>query len=134
MPSRDLNDLHPELHERAERFVAECAEAGVNVLIYCTYRSDEEQEAEYAKGRTAPGPKVTNARAGESPHNATLADGTPAALAFDCCPLDLHGKPLWDTTAAAWGVMAQVGEGLGLEWGGHFKTLTDFPHFQIPHG
>jgi len=131
MPSRSLDDLHPSLRELAEHFIASCHQAGVTVLIYCTYRNYEEQDAEYAKGRTAPGPKVTNAKAGESPHNATLEDGTPASLAFDCCPLDLHGKPNWDSTSEAWRVMALMGESIGLQWGGRFKNF-DGPHFQMP--
>jgi peptidoglycan LD-endopeptidase CwlK len=34
----------------------------IPVLIYCSVRTPEEQEELYAKGRTKPGVKVTNAR------------------------------------------------------------------------
>lgn len=142
MASRRLEDLHPVLWDRAERFVARCAERQVDVLIVCTWRSDEEQEALYAQGRTKPGAKVTNARAGQSAHNAKNADGKPAARAFDAVPL-LHGKPIWEDPRDAdstwrndfgWKVMGEVAAEVGLVWyGAPGARFPEAPHFQLPH-
>lgn len=67
--SRALDDLIPKLKEICQAFLQECNEAEIPMLVVCTYRSFEEQEALYAKGRVRPGPVVTNARAGDSFHN-----------------------------------------------------------------
>lgn len=106
----------------------------------CTYRSAEEQERLYAQGRTTPGPIVTRARAGQSAHNATLPDGTPAARAFDAVPL-LHGKPIWEdptdadadwTNDYGWRVMGQVADEVGIEWYGRpGAPFREAPHFQL---
>jgi peptidoglycan L-alanyl-D-glutamate endopeptidase CwlK len=139
MASRSLADLHPDLRSLAERFVVRCAERQVDVLIVCTYRSDAEQEALYAQGRTAPGAIVTRARAGQSAHNATLG-GKPAARAFDAVPL-LHGKPIWEDPRDAdtdwsndfgWRIMGEVGAELGLDWYGRpGASFREAPHFQL---
>lgn len=133
MPSRDTKDLHALMQPKAEAFKTQCEAAGILFIFTCTYRSEQEQDVEYAKGRTAPGPKVTNAKGGESPHNVFLPDGTPAALAFDVVPVDRDGKPIWDSTSAAWPAMGQIAETLGLVWGGHFVNLRDMPHVEYPN-
>ena len=74
MASRAISDLHPQL-QLAEAFVRRCRDAGVEALITCTWRSGAEQDALYAQGRSRPGPKVTNARAGQSAHNAMRHSG-----------------------------------------------------------
>lgn len=56
MVSRSLFDLNPETRKRAELFVAKCATFGIEVLIYCTYRSYAEQDVLYTQGRTTTGP------------------------------------------------------------------------------
>ena len=139
MASREIADLHPDLRPLAERFIERCAERQVDVLIVCTYRSGEEQDALYAIGRTKPGRRVTNAKAGQSKHNATLA-GKPAARAFDAVPL-LHGKAIWEdprdadndwTNDFGWRVMGEVAAELGLVWYGKpGAPFREAPHFQM---
>ena len=48
MASRDLKDLLPVVEGKARDFLAECKKAGIDVLIYCTYRSVKEQDELYA--------------------------------------------------------------------------------------
>jgi peptidoglycan LD-endopeptidase CwlK len=139
MASRALSDLHPDLRPLAEAFLSRCLERQVDVLIVCTYRSDAEQTKLYAQGRTMPGPRVTNAKAGQSAHNATL-DGKPAARAFDAVPL-LHGKAIWEdprdkdgdwTNDFGWRVMGEVAEEVGLDWYGKpTARFREAPHFQM---
>jgi peptidoglycan L-alanyl-D-glutamate endopeptidase CwlK len=142
MPSRNILDLHPDLQPLALSFLARCSARQVDVLIVCTYRSGAEQDALYAIGRTKPGAKVTNARAGQSAHNHTI-DGRPAAKAFDAVPL-LHGKPIWEDPRDAdadwsndfgWKVMGEVAAELGLVWYGRpGSAFREAPHFQLAGG
>ena len=123
MASRKLEDLLPHVQAKAEQFLSECKKADIDVLIYCTYRSYEEQEAEYAKGRTAKGKVVTNAKGGESAHNWHRA--------FDCVPL-LNGRAQWSDNELYQKIGA-IGKRVGFEWGGDWK-FTDKPHFQMLDG
>lgn len=135
MASRRIEDLHEALQPLAQAFLDKCHAAGINAIITCTYRSRQEQDELYAQGRTKPGDIVTWAQGGESPHNATLADGTPAAMAFDVVALDLDGKPIWDSSSAVWPAMGMIGVELGLDWGGNWtQKRKDRPHFQLLEG
>lgn len=131
MPSRHIEDLHPELQPVCREFLRRCAAAGLDILITCTYRSNEEQNQLFAIGRTCPpGPRVTNARGGQSAHNFTL-DGRPASRAFDIVPL-VAGKPVWSDKHPAWQQAGQIGMELGLNWYGRPDApFREFPHFQL---
>ena len=120
----DLSQLHPKLQELAKQHIAKCKEAGIELSIYCTYRSVAEQNALYAQGRTKPGKKVTNARGGQSYHNFKVA--------YDCGPV-LNGNIAWNREDLFKKIGA-IGESLSLEWGGHFKSIVDLPHFQDTGG
>lgn len=43
MSSRSMWDLNPELRRRVREWCRLCKAAGLDVLITCTYRSNEEQ-------------------------------------------------------------------------------------------
>jgi len=121
-----LSRVHPGLGSRGRTLVALCAQAGVAVMVTQGLRTWKEQDALYAKGRTAPpiGRKyiVTNAKGGSSWHN--------FGLAFDIVVLDSIGKANWDTSHRGWARAAKIGKSLGLEWGGDWKSFKDLPHFQ----
>jgi peptidoglycan LD-endopeptidase CwlK len=130
MSSRKLTDLHPQMQPMVTRFLANARAAGIDLLVTCTYRSNEEQAALYAIGRTKPGRIVTNAKPGRSTHNNTL-NGKPAALAVDVVPLR-DGKPVWSASDPVWKRVGEIGEKVGLEWAGRWTTFREFPHFQHP--
>lgn len=114
----------------ARAFLDECGACGLPVLIYCTLRSNEEQEALYAQGRTTPGPIVTNARAGESMHN---PDALGYAWAFDAVPLR-DGVAAWNDDIRI-SQMGVCGEAVGLEWAGRWRgSLRERLHFQFTKG
>jgi peptidoglycan L-alanyl-D-glutamate endopeptidase CwlK len=129
MASRSLDDLYPRMKERTLAFLERCKAEGIDVLIYCTYRSNTEQNDLYEQGRTLPGKRVTNARGGQSAHNFTL-DGKPAAKAFDCVPLR-GGKPMWSASDPLWKELGRIGKSVGLDWAGNWRTFREFPHFQL---
>lgn len=127
MASRDIGDLSPVVQAMALAFLRGCRSHSLDVLIYCTLRSNEEQSRIYASGRTMPGPILTNARAGESLHN---PDTQGKAWAFDAVPM-VAGKCLWDDRAALV-TMGRAGELVGLEWAGRWSgKLRESVHFQL---
>lgn len=122
--SRKLIDLHPRVAKLCNMFVAECASQGIDILITSTYRDAESQDALYAQGRTMPGKKVTNAKAGQSWHNWRCA--------FDFVPI-VNGKPAWDDV----GLFRRCGaiaEGVGLEWAGRWTKFPEMAHCQYTGG
>lgn len=124
MSSRSIADLHPQFQPKVYEFMEAAKAAGLDVLLYCGYRSHEEQDALYAQGRTKPGKIVTNARAGQSAHQ--------FGLAFDGVPM-IGGKPMWDETHEAWQTYGHVASAVGLEWAGTWVgKMREFPHVQYP--
>lgn len=145
MSSRKLTDLHPLMQALVADFLARVELEGIDLLVTCTYRSDEEQARLYAIGRTKPGRRVTNAKPEESMHNFRF-NGKPASLAVDVVPLR-YGKPVWGMTGDGidndpsddmrddlelWQRVGKLGEAAGLEWAGRWKRFREFPHFQHP--
>lgn len=113
----------------ARSLLSLCGSKGLDVLIYCTWRSGSEQLDLYAQGRTKPGRIVTWAKPGESLHN-LMVDGRPASRAFDCCPM-VGGRPVWDESSGLWVALGLAGESVGLEWAGRWPgNKREFPHFQ----
>lgn len=128
--SKDLDDLHPDLKPLCEKFLAECEAREIDARVTFTYRTPEEQDDLYAQGRTKPGAIVTSLRGGQSKHNFTLDDGTPAAKAFDIAIYD-GGKYITNGEHWLYTEAGAIGEMLGLEWGGRWKKPFDPGHFQI---
>jgi peptidoglycan L-alanyl-D-glutamate endopeptidase CwlK len=123
--SRKIEDLLPPVRERVERFIAACKAEGIDILITSTYRDNESQDALYAQGRTKPGVKVTNARAGQSFHNYRCA--------VDVVPMK-NGKPIWNAKDPVWQEIGKLGKAAGLEWAGDWVRFKEFPHFQYTGG
>lgn len=127
--SRKITDLHPKVQVMANAMIDACERAGFDILITSTYRDAESQSDLYAQGRTKPGKKVTNAKAGQSWHNYRLA--------FDVVPLR-NGKPVWGTSGAdgkLWKEVGRIGKACGLEWAGDWVgKLQEMAHFQFSGG
>jgi len=129
MSNRSIEDLNDTVRRAAIVHKQLCAAEGIELLIYCTKRSNDEQDALYAIGRSKPGRIVTNARAGQSAHNPGI-DGYAAA--YDCCPM-IAGKPMWDANHPSWAVIGRCGEEAGLVWSGRWTgKLREVAHFQDP--
>lgn len=120
---RNIATLRPEAQRKAREWMRECLDEGINLRIIAGTRTFAEQDRLYAQGRTAPGPKVTNARAGQSWHN--------FGVAWDFVVFDAAGQPQWDHPGMD--RAGEIGEALGLEWGGRWK-FVDKPHLQVRTG
>lgn len=123
--SRAIEDLQPQVAEQARALLDATESEGIDLIITSTLRDFEAQAALYAQGRTSPGKRVTNADAGDSAHN--------YGLAFDVVPMR-NGKPVWGTTADIdrdlWERIGELGESVGLEWAGRWRTFKEYAHFQ----
>lgn len=124
-----LNQLHPAIREsalRAYRKAVKITPVGVHPVIVQTIRSFEEQDLLYQKGRTRPGPKVTDARAGQSYHN--------YGLAIDFCNA-INGKLVWPKVPDRnWMIVVECFKEEGFKWGGDWKSFQDNPHFEKSFG
>lgn len=116
--SRRLNDLSDRFRPLAFELLARLAEARIPVLIVDTLRTPAEQEE--------------NIRRGVSwTKNSKHLTGD----AIDVCPFDvfqLHGpdKLKWDSHDPVWTKIGEIGEELGLRWGGRWK-VRDMGHFEL---
>lgn len=119
--SRDIAQLHPKLQAIIPRLIADCAALGLPVLVTDGMRTKAEQDALYAKGRTAPGSIVTNVRYPNSMHN--------WGVAFDFCR-NVKGREYDDADDFFFRV-ASVAKTYGLDWGGDWKNFVDKPHLQL---
>ncbi len=128
MSSRNLDDLRQDVKFMALAHIDCCKREGVELLIYCTLRSNDEQAQLYAQGRTLAGKIVTNAMPGQSAHN-PQKDGK--AVGYDCVPL-CNGKPVWDGKESVWETVVACGESVGLEASARWKgKLREQAHFQL---
>ena len=122
--SRSLSDLNPKVAAMCSEFINRCKAQGIDVIITSTYRDAEAQNKLYAQGRTEPGKKVTNAKAGQSFHNWRVA--------FDFVPL-VNGKAQWND-AVLFLKCGEIAEGVGLEWAGRWKKFNETAHCQYTGG
>lgn len=124
---RNIATLLPPAQKLARRFMTDATLAmlrhDIEPRIISGTRTYAEQDALYAKGRTAPGSKVTNARGGFSNHN--------FGIAFDI-GLFKGGKYLAESPHYA--TLGPVGESVGLKWGGRWKGFPDQPHYEYDTG
>ena len=116
-----IRKLHPSVREEITQIIKECYIAltgRAKVRITQGMRTFQEQDQLYAIGRTKPGKKVTNAKAGQSIHN--------YGLAVDIC-LIIDGKiASWDTAkdwdndqVADWYECVKIFAKYGWDWGGN---------------
>lgn len=128
-----LNTLEPAAKKKFVPFIrrakAIAATMGADYVAISGTRGEAEQNALYAKGRTAPGPRVTNAKYGFSNHNFGIAldFGAFSGRTY----LDEHSPAKAAAIHKAVGAFAAQ---YGIDWGGNWKMFTDYPHFEVATG
>ena len=120
---RKIEALHPRLQAIIYDFKAECEKQGFIIGIGECLRTAAEQDALYAKGRTQKGSIVTNAKGG------TYSSMHQWGVAFDFYRND--GIGAYENGDGFFERVGKIGKGLGLEWGGDWKSIKDLPHFQL---
>ncbi|MCA3002968.1 MAG: M15 family metallopeptidase [Burkholderiales bacterium] len=112
--------LLPEVQPIARALVQKAAANGIVIKVISGFRTYEEQDALYAKGRTVAGEKVTNVRGGYSNHN--------FGIAFD---VGVFSGNSYLGESPKYKAVGLLGMDLGLEWGGNWTSIVDEPHFQL---
>lgn len=104
--------------------LANCAKRGAIFYPISGLRTFDEQTALFQQGRTTPGKIVTNAKAGQSAHNFSIA--------IDCtrdADPDTKGlQPEW--VVEDYRILAEEAKGLGLDSGFYWK-FQDPGHVQL---
>src|SRR6266700_6000884 len=87
--NRQLQTLHPAVRQDFADFLDDVNnQFGIQLRAYKGFRSDADQAKEYAKGRTAPGPRTTWAPPGESYHQYGMATDLAQLLAKGAVEFD----------------------------------------------
>ena len=117
---KNLATVQPQLQRLGRELLRRLAAEGLTFKVIQGRRTPAEQAALYAKGRTAPGPKVTW----------TLKSRHLTGRAIDLALF--QGKNVvWESKH--YNRAGEIGEELGLIWGGRWKGgKTDKPHFELP--
>lgn len=118
--------LHPSIREDVKNWYLEINKRlpkGIRLRFTHTYRSIEEQNKLYNQR-----PKVTNAKGGQSIHN--------YGLAFDIVILlDKDNNGTFETASFTvdkyWMQVVEYFKSKGFDWGGDWKSLKDYPHFEL---
>jgi peptidoglycan L-alanyl-D-glutamate endopeptidase CwlK len=165
MASRDIRDLDPSIQGWAfileDRFAAETPPE-VDLLIYCTFRSNEEQARLYRIGRPL---EIIQAKADElsarytRPDLATLLLGVgpqhgPRILtyagpgqsdhnyhhALDATPTRF-GRAIWNDEGIPneaeedlklWRFYGEIAKKIGFKWAGDWTKFQEYPHLYNP--
>ncbi len=111
--SKALNDLHVAFRPLAFELLARAVESRLQVVIIDTLRTAAEQ-AEYVR---------------------VGASKRPDSLHLHGLAIDVGLAPLlklknWAPQHEDWAKLGAIGEGLGLRWGGRWKSFPDCPHFE----
>jgi peptidoglycan L-alanyl-D-glutamate endopeptidase CwlK len=132
-----IDGLHPKFKPSVQAAWEQAQSAmppNVQVILICGTRTFDESNALYAIGRTVPGENVspqhpmgdivTNAAAGASFHNYSLA------VDFDMITNGIDDYVVGPHWMAVVGIMKAA----GMEWGGDWTSIKDYPHFENRFG
>lgn len=133
VPAPPITALHPIVLAKQTELMAETSKIGITILITDGFRSSEEQDALYARGRSEDGPVVTQVQGGNSYHN--------YGLAIDFALRTKKGAVIWDMEydgnkngQADWMEVVEIAKRLGFSWGGDWENFPDYPHLQMDFG
>jgi peptidoglycan L-alanyl-D-glutamate endopeptidase CwlK len=137
-----INGSHPKVRDELNKMYLEILGAlsgkAICRFAYVT-RTFKEQAALYAQGRTAPGKIVTNAPAGLSIHNYSLA--FDIVLLIDKDGNGTYETASWDTIKdfdsdglSDWMEIVVIAKKYGWNWGGDWSGFKDMPHFEKTFG
>lgn len=122
----NIATMHIKAQRAAREFMNVATTGTYRCQIISGTRSYKEQDELYKKGRWGnPGPRVTNARGGQSNHN--------FCIAWDIALFDSSGKYLTGANASevqAYEDIAEMVDLSNLEWGGDWTSFKDRPHYQ----
>jgi peptidoglycan L-alanyl-D-glutamate endopeptidase CwlK len=128
---KNLEGVHPQLREVVEKAITN---SPIDFTVASGVRTVDEQAALYAQGRTKPGSIVTNADGYiKKSNHQPKADGYGYAVDLYAY---ISGRVQYDDVDSLTKIarhVKQQAQALGyvVEWGGDWKTLKDYPHFEL---
>lgn len=136
LTDRNINSLNPVAQAACNLFMSKCKEAGLNVLITETRRTQERQNYLYCQGRTVAqatakgiskdfAAKYCNPSAKQVTW--TLTSNHKSGMAWDICK-NIRGQEYSDS--AFFKKCGAIAKELGITWGGTWST-PDTPHFEV---
>jgi len=109
---RHIDRLSPDIQDAAFYLVLWVREAGYPLQITSSVRTRTEQASLVSQGRSH-----------------TQLSRHLTGQAFD---VDVHGYGRDQVPVWFWHAVGQLGEYLGLRWGGRWQGLRDYGHFENP--
>lgn len=122
----DTELLFPPFFTRLQALLDDALGRGRAYWVIEGHRSYKRSDELFAQGRTAPGPIVTRARAGESAHNFGIAGDLVLDGYMDRAGLQPDYRP------ASYDLLGELCPKHGLVWGGSWQGFKDRPHVQMP--
>ncbi|MFO1314660.1 MAG: M15 family metallopeptidase [Burkholderiales bacterium] len=121
----NIRTLAVRAQRPAREFLRRVRAAGIGARVISGTRTYAMQDALYRQGRFGnPGPRVTNARGGQSNHN--------FGIAWDIGIFTAGGG--YVTEGPPYDDAATAGAAPELEWGGDWASFVDKPHWQLATG
>lgn len=120
----DWQHVPIELQMFAARLIYNLRKADVPMYVHQAFRTKEQQDLLYAKGRSKPGPKVTNTQWPRAAHC--------QGVAVDI----VHGRYHWELSKHEWNAIGKIGlqladrMNLKLTWGGNW-SFWDPAHWEL---
>lgn len=116
----DINQIDPAFRPLVSRWLFAVAAAGLYARITVTYRDAADQNQVEAEG-------LSNAGAGQSPHNCVDADGNPASRAIDFAIFKdgTFSDYITNGSDPRYAQAGQIAIGLGMWWGGSWTKAVD---------
>lgn len=115
-----LKTAHPEI---ARWYRNDVKASYPNAHVAWAYRGKEDQERAFQEHRT-------KCHYPDSPHN-RMVEGRPESLALDLFQIDEDHRALFNPIWYAKLSDECEQKKLPIQWGGTFKTLGDYDHFQL---
>ena len=113
MMDTSLTSLSDRFRPFAEAFLWKCQHLGIPIVVVCTRRTDAEQSDCLARGVSW------------TTHSKHLTGD-----AIDVATRELMAMKNWGPGDPEWTRIGEIGESLGLVWGGRFHR-PDWGHFEI---
>lgn len=115
-----IDELTSFLQPICEQFLALAQARGIECLLVDTGRTQIEQQVKLKQGVS-----WTN----NSKHLPQPPEGK--SLAFDVVPKAYLAYKGWNPSGAYWEQLGEIGESLGLKWGGRWVSHVDLGHFEM---
>lgn len=127
-----LQGVHPILIHKVEQLYLGLP--AYHLFVVQGVRTAEQQHTLWLQGRDVahPGPVVTDkdGYVKRSNHQPKLQDGFGHAVDLAFLPDPQTHDPWSDVWP--WASLGRAAQGLGLVWGGNWKSLVDRDHFELP--